>query len=752
MKGLEELRPHSFSAAPTGEPEPSEVSPPHLPNDLSDEQQATSPETVPALEKEETDPALEREARVGSASHAFWGAVDSGTEPMEAYVVALKSVYSPEIPEFRTRLNEEALGRGMAIEFDDDAIQAEIERANAAPEKSSPIAPAATEPLPKREQKHDVAPAREALRSRIAALAMDTATAESFEKEVAGAASPDEIARISRRLRTLENGTAATPPHTSSETSGIRDTYREDAYDTQGHEHEELLERLDRRNGRRYDPKIDAPKQAPREEEHKRMRQGLIDQLDPAGFTIAELHSDNYTGGPNQGTENTYSHPEAPGFVFTQTEVDAKRQPREAPAAPPTGGDGGAGGGSAEGDSGREEPTAGQVIEVTEVVPLPDWSTRRPEFMGLVPKPLHDLLHGTAYDQHHFAMLVGSFYPQADAVMKKSITGERLPADEGRMLEYARHEYARRTSRLDFVRTYLKPSDLEIAARRDPEFARVLGLNGSKRTAEVFKREIAEISMQRTELLDRLYNACTNLKHHRASKRYKEWEKDVHDLSREAGTDAASFDKAFDMRTAESRRESRDALTKRYHQARGPFMRIVDKLVPLSHMRAGRMMRKAAAVNSKIVRSYFSPQSRDVSAVNNELAELTEMLRFTVSAKPDVVEMLEREALQNISTARAIEGGPTTVGAARTESRRAPRSVDNEISAHIRNFQTPDSRGWDHATRSERQQSMDGLRADIRRRQNAGGQGWFARALSAIFRSIFNSKAEEAINRRPAMA
>lgn len=560
-----------------------------------------------------------------------------------------------------------------------------------------------------------------------------------------------------------------TPEKIAGARSGLRDSYREDAFDTQGHDHEELEElkaRLARRNGRKYDPKIDVPKLVTPEDDRTRVRKGLLAQLDPAGFTIAELHSDNYTGGPEQGTENKYSHPEAPGHMFTESEVEARRRQPEAPPVPPAGGGdgsegGGPGGGGGDrgdgngqgaGGDGPGEPTAGQVIEVTEVIQTPNWSTQRPEFKGVKAKSLHELLHGTTHDQHHFAILVESIYPGADAVMRKSLTGERLTTEEGRMLEYARHEYARRMGQVDFVRTYLKPSDLEIAARRDPEFARVLGLNGSKRTAEVFKREIAEISMQRTDLLNRLYNACTSLKHHRESKHYKAWDKDVHALAREAGTDAASFDLAFDMRTAETRRASRAALRDRYHKARGPFMRIVDRLVPLSDIRAGRMMRKAAKLNSKVVRSYLSPQSRDVSAVNNELGVLTEMLRFTVSDKLDVVEMLEREGLQNIRASQLSESGPTTVGAAMTEGERAPQSVDDEIGTHVRNFRTADRRDWDHATRTERRASMNGLQEAVARRQNAGGQGWFARACAALFRALFNTKAEEAINRRPATA
>lgn len=557
--------------------------------------------------------------------------------------------------------------------------------------------------------------------------------------------------------------------------TGLRDTYREDAFDTEGHNLDELMERLRRRKGRKYDPLLDGPKKGlsiggshePNQSDVDRgesgesdteTREQLIARLDPKGFAIMELHADNYKGGPGQGTENLYFHPDAPGNGFTETEVNRRRNapppPPEKPPVPPTPDDeGGDGGGNDGGDNppggGDDVASADRVVGVENEEDKPDWSTKGKEFLGIKPKPIREILADPT-DELYFGILIGS-YKGASLIKEKSLSGEPLSSGEKEILEYARYEYARRMARIETIREFIKTSDLEIVARRDPAFAQVLGFNGPERTAEIFKRQIPHVCMKRVEVLDRLYNTCVNLKELRDAPKYKKWERDVQVLAREAGVGVEDFDRMYNTTDAETRRASQDALAEKFRSSYSPFKRIVDRVYPFSQRKAGKLMRKAVKVNDKLVRSYASPQSRAVSRVEEELSSLTEMLNYTVTRNPEISLMLEHEAFQNKNLQPGSESGPHTYTEAKAESERAPQSADEVINEHVHGFKSKDGYDWDHTPIVERQESMRGLSNDLKRKENASGQGWFARALAAIFRSFFGTKSQEAIN-RPVLA
>jgi hypothetical protein len=499
----------------------------------------------------------------------------------------------------------------------------------------------------------------------------------------------------------------------------VRGQYLEDMFEATGVSHEELLRRLKDRNGQRYSPTAPELRQTVSEEVVEDPREALLRRLDPAGFTPYEIHADNWRGGPGHGTPNTYTHRDALGYVFTQAEIDwaaasrieAQRQNSARRVA-----------------SERVASRPGQVVRGQESAEAPDWSIQRKEFAGLTPKSVREILANRA-DAKNFGELIESLDPNGLEIMRKSIANEPLTAEERKILNYGRHEYARRMKQIEFIHSQIKTSDLETVARRDEDFAAALGLDGPARTAELFKQQIVQMGMMNREALDRLYNTYENLAYLRDTANFRNWEKDINTLCEKSGTAVKDFDTTFDLRDAASRRASQNALADNFRK----------------------LMRKAVRVGDKLKPSRFSPQSFYVRGVDKELGTLTEVLKYTITNNPEVVHMLEQESFRNENLATDAEQGPHTYAEAQTEKNKAPKSAEELVQAHVKKFLTADGRDWDHASVDERTESLGELHSSGRSAEKKRGTGWFARAMTSFFRSLFGREVESAV-RKPVLA
>jgi hypothetical protein len=293
---------------------------------------------------------------------------------------------------------------------------------------------------------------------------------------------------------------------------------------------------------------------------------------------------------------------------------------------------------------------------------------------------------------------------------------------------------------VEFIQSSIAASDIEIAARRDEDFDAVVGLGGSQRTAEVFKRQIRHIGMQRRDMLDRLQVTYEELGHLRSGAMYRAWDHSVQQLCEKAGTNLDDYNRVFKIGTKEERVATRRDLQEDIREKYGRFRRVVDTVTGGSFRKADRMVRRAGMLKELA-------GAGTIQKVDTALGELTDMLQLTLVKNPEVVRMLEQEAELNENRAPAMENGPRTFKAAQEKRVANEQQLEEKLDEHAKNFKMKDGRGWDRMNAEERRESLAPLRSEMARNELNTGQGWFARALLSIYRALFARKEEEFINR-----
>jgi hypothetical protein len=549
----------------------------------------------------------------------------------------------------------------------------------------------------------------------------------------------------------------------------MRDTFKDDMYEATGLTHEELKRRLEARYKNTIEPaeallaqlaarhkKVDSKKESANETSAE---QYLRDAARRDDFYIIE-HNTAATTGRGEPSQNVYASRAMPGQAFTQEQVDAverREKGRERgfvkPSAESETSD------ALDPDKFRPLPlswlhmhpdapgrrfTSEEIAAIHrggESVPKePDWAIRgRDEFEGLKPKTLREIL-ASEEDQLYFGTLIESLYPGGAELKRKMFENEGLTAEERRIQNFARYEYARRMHQVEFIQSSIVASDIEHAARRDEDFDAVVGLNGSERTAEIFKRQIRHLGMKNRGMLDRLQLTYEELAHLRSTITYRAWDQAVQQLCAKAGTNLADYERVFKTGSKEERMATRRELQGEIREKYGRFRRVVDSVTGASFRKADRMVRKAGMLEELA-------GAGAVGKVDHALHDLTGMLRYTLVENPEVVRMLEQEAERNEDLSPAMENGPRTFKAAGESHLQNEKALDEKLDAHVRNFKMKDGRSWDRMNADERRESLAPLRSEIAHDEINTGKGWFSRALLSIYRVLFARKEEELINR-----
>lgn len=438
------------------------------------------------------------------------------------------------------------------------------------------------------------------------------------------------------------------------------------------------------------------------------------------GFNIVH-HPDNFAGGPNAGQTDYWEHPEMPGEIFTLAEVEAAQAAKKA----------------------RMEATPGKIArgkkETTPKDPRENgWDTGGPEFRGLEPKLVKELINGP--DQLGFSILLESVGNGLE-VKRKMQEGIMLSLDEQRMVNFARYEYTRRLKQVEFIQSKLDVADLEVAARNDPDFDALLQFTGKARTLEVFKKQILQMGMMKKETLDTVYNTYANLAHLRDQKTYQKWEKGVQDLCARRGITMKYYDADFRTSDKEQRVETRRTIQEEIRHGWGPFRRAIDHATGSSFRKADRMVRKANKHREAM-------QANDVvRGVHNEIDSLVNILRFSLVDNHEARLMLQQEAVRNHDLNTSAENGPKTFTEAKTAEAKSSTERKAAFEKAVKDFKTKDGRDWDHATVDERTEGLGSLRNARAREEAQLGQGWFARALLAITRAAFGQQEQDVINK-----
>jgi hypothetical protein len=211
----------------------------------------------------------------------------------------------------------------------------------------------------------------------------------------------------------------------------------------------------------------------------------------------------------------------------------------------------------------------------------------------------------------------------------------------------------------------------------------------------------------------------------------------VERLCQKAGTTIDDYDYVFKLGSPEEKIESRRKLQEDIHSRYGKFRRVVDNITGGSARKAGRLVHTADMLTTY----------ETVREVDAALGDLTGVLRYTLVENPEVVRLLEQEAVRNENLAPAMENGPRTLKAAQEKRVASEKELDEKLDAHAKNFKMKDGRGWDRMNADERRESLAPLRSEIAHDEINTGKGWFSRALLSIFRALFAQKEEKLINR-----
>jgi hypothetical protein len=383
-----------------------------------------------------------------------------------------------------------------------------------------------------------------------------------------------------------------------------------------------------------------------------------------------------------------------------------------------------------------------EVREVEERIPLSELlGTHRSEFEGITAMTQRQILTD-AEGEILFPELLLKLDPESGHLIEKSVAGAPLTEYESKLLHYARYEYTRRMNQVAALRTWMKPADLEIVARKNEDFDRVMGLNGADRTTELLKIHIARMGIANPEALNRLHNVYSRLATLRDSREYRKWADDIFDLCKESGVNPDDFGVVFDTGSPEKLQASRRVLADTYHTELSGGLRILDSVIPFTKMKAAWKVGRAR----RLSRQMNEGAGGAPEEVGMQLRNLAKMLRYTVTDEQEVVQLLEREAFQNKSIPHPSERGVHSYGAVEKAGKVSDKAIDEKLQTHMKNFKDEKGLDWAHTSRAKREESLRPLRNSLFESQAAeAGTSWFSRALNGLFEMLLDSKFKQAI-------
>jgi hypothetical protein len=458
------------------------------------------------------------------------------------------------------------------------------------------------------------------------------------------------------------------------------------------------------------------------DENRRKFRRSVLETTDPASFERMD--------------DGRYRHPGLPGYTFTEAELNWAASDRSGEPLP---GDGG-------------EPTPERIVRPPRGAEAPqgarapmEWVVRDNEaFRGLKAKRVDEIL-ANPRDEMGFSRLVEALHANGLDIKRRSPSGD-LTKEEMQFLEYARHEYARRSKQLDFINSKISLRDLEVVARRDPDFAALMGARDPARVLEIFKNEMFVQGMGNKEKLDSLYHTYERLTDLREGEIYKRWEAEIHALCQERGITIDDFRRTY-LGTNEQRAETERAIQGEYRKDMSPLRGYFDfDFLPNSS-------KKMAALRMATAQALDAQTRLDggtLQKVDANLDALTRMLRMTLIDDPRVYKVIQQEAFQGRKITQSREDGPRTWREASERIEPTTTEIQNRLDSLVRNHRTGDGRSWDYMTKRERESALAPIDRDYSLRVYESGSSWFASAFRVIWEMFWKKKRDEIINKRAA--
>lgn len=396
------------------------------------------------------------------------------------------------------------------------------------------------------------------------------------------------------------------------------------------------------------------------------------------------------------------------------------------------------------GRGGGPPDTGGEPIELPPDPPH-DWNVNdKPAFRGLQARTIRELIAEGSPDQLGYGTLLRSMTRRADDILLKLHNQELLSPEEQRILNYTRFEYARRMKHVGELNTLMKESDLVLASQQDEDFSAALGLNGPKRTLEMFKKRLGMVAMMNFKDFERVLTAQRNLKHLRSDRRFLDMERYINELCREKGVALHDYDDVFKTGTEVDKERLQKQFRADIRKGMKPMQRFFDGVLGGSRWQARVKVQYLDHVNHEL-------QHGAGRRVNDELLTLLGAVKYTLLNKehPEMNIILQQEAYLNKNITPVVESGPKSYKEVRGAETSYASALDAELREHIR--RSHKGKTWADMDEAEREESLKPLREARAHRQYRSGQGFWASVFRALADALAVRKERELIS-KPAIA
>lgn len=361
----------------------------------------------------------------------------------------------------------------------------------------------------------------------------------------------------------------------------------------------------------------------------------------------------------------------------------------------------------------------------------PDWRNldgRR--YAGLTIKPIQDML-ANERDAQFFGEVLRAINPDFAAGVLDRYNNGTASREDMDFMTYGAHEYALRLKFAEEASGLMNKNIVELLSRRNKDVLNLITHVGEDRATGMVKKAIFHMSMKDPDAVGQMKDMLVQLTRDRDTHRYKETERRVNALCMRVGIKPKDYDSVFDLSSRTSRRESREYLTKRFHESAGKFRRAIDwlqtnpnvstkftiALPGSSRFAANRAMRMADFNNTD--HTYHMPLSNATRRIEESLEGIARFIGPTVS-DPDMRQLIVQEALTNESQTPVVERGPKTFKQMQQlhRERFSQASIETRIREHI-----ADDPRWESRSPSEQDSILRNM-ARTEKREQAGGSFW----------------------------
>jgi hypothetical protein len=141
------------------------------------------------------------------------------------------------------------------------------------------------------------------------------------------------------------------------------------------------------------------------------------------------------------------------------------------------------------------------------------WKFEAKNYIGVDVKTLDAILKNPKEQQLLGELLNSVDKDMASDTFAKLASNENLSKENRDFLRYGIYELSKWLPRAEKVSTRIKPSDVEIASRRNADLDTDVALRGKERVAELFQEQTLKLAMrdpQRFQELEKAYKALDN--------------------------------------------------------------------------------------------------------------------------------------------------------------------------------------------------------------------------------------------------